>query len=610
MLDLDKELAEFRLRKASTLTRNQDFWLARQAWEHTYAWPRTWPPYKDKVLFPLVRKTVLTHANYLMGRGFTTQIQPLGPNPPQREAAQRAEKALFLCIDRCSGWRSIWRAAQLGSLLGTSGFKVYRNGDGKACFCAIQPEFLYPVARGDEYTDLTKVFYVYTVDRLEAERQWGKRDYRSERQTSMVDHPDPIDNTFQQGGPTLEDRRIPVMEVWTRDDYALWVGGEVLENGPNPYGFIPYVVVQNIDSLSRVEGLSDVDALLGLKNDYIGLNTLLNMLVSDSYYVARRHANPTILWEAPPSNYMEHIAGAVGGGGVLPHRLGSRIGFLHFEGQAPDMGGLIELLKQNGIELSGLNELAWSGTTTGGSAVQTGPSLEVKFTNILSTLAAKQQQWAVGLKQLFWQLLTLMESEGEIGVVDSPYARTRAARDMRVSGKDVGKHRDCKIVWPGFLPKDDMAAAQFELSKHGAGIQSMSTTLENLGFDFPDDELARIREETSDEQLPTGMQDQANMLRAKASMVGAEAKQQQAEPVGDEGVEGDLDVPSEPGDLDELSDTPPGFGTLQDGSVVDDSGRVLDFASEQLARRRAEQLRSQAPLQMQGEDTEEEAPVY
>lgn len=611
--DLDKEREEFRLRKAAAHQRNQDYWLARQALEHIYLWPRNFPPFKDKVILPLVRKSVLTHANFLMGRGFTTQIQPLGPNQSDREAAQRAEKALFLAIDRCSGWRSMWRAAMLGSLLGTSGFKVYKDGDGKACFCAIQPEFLYAVPRGDEYTDAVKVYYAYSVDRLEAERQWGRRDYKSERQVSQMEQGDRLDRTYQIAGPALEDRRIPVMEVWTRDDYALWVGGESIANGPNPYKFIPYVVIQNIDSLSRIEGLSDVDALLGLRNDNNGLNVQLNVLLSESYYIAKRYANPTISWEAPPPNYMEHIAQMVGGGGVLPRRMGTSIEFLQYQGQPPDLGALIELLRVNGIEVSGLNELAWSGSSQGGVAVQTGPSLEVKFTNVLSTLGSKQQQWAVGLKRLFWMMLALMSGEDEIGVADKPYARKRADRGMRVSGRDVADHRDCKIIWPGFLPKDDMAAARFELEKHGARVQSMATTLENLGFDFPDDELQRIRDETEDEQLPAGTDEQANLMRAKASMVGAEAKAAAGQPelVGDEGVEGDLDLPSQPGDFEELTDTPPGYGSLEDGTVVRDDGSPLGLMEEQLVRQRADQLRRERPLDLTGEEpAEEEELVY
>jgi len=617
-LNLETELQEFTARKADANTRNKDYWLARQAMEHTYAWPTDWPPYKYKVVYPLVRKAVLTHANFLMGRGFTTNIAPLGPNPPQRQAAQKAEKGLFLCIDRCSGWRSLWRAAQLGSLLGTSGFKVYTDGDGKACFCAIQPEFIYPVPRGDEYTELVKVFYAYTVDRLEAERMWGKRDYKSERQVSMAQQSDPIWQAGQTGHPEINDRRIPVMEVWTKDEYLLSVGGQLIKNEKNPYPWIPYVVIPNIDSMVGVMGLSDVDALLGLKNGYVGLNTLLNILLSEHYYIASRYANPTLIYEQGGPNAAAEIAGIVGGGGALFPRIGSKVYYLNFQGQAPDIAGLLELLRTAGIDMSGLNELAWSGGSQGAGQLQTGPSLEVKFTNVLSTLSAKQKQWEVGLKQLFGMLLELASKEGDLGVADSPYARKRQDRNMLVRGKDVGSHRDVKIVWPGFLPKDDMAAARFELEKHGSQVQSIATTLENLGVEFPDDELEQIRQETQDENLPTGTGEQANMLRAQAAMQKAQPEPGQeptAEPVGDEGVEGDLDVsPDEeaqrPADMDELGELPEGFGTLDDGTVVREDGNPLDFLSERLARARAEGLRERPPLSMtESEEDEEEALV-
>jgi len=613
MLNYKAELEEFKQRRQDAIPRNRDYFIARQAMRHVYSWPVKWPAYKEKVMLPLVRKSVLTHANFLMGRGFTTGVVPLGTGASQRTAAQSAEKALFKGVDRCNGWTSLWRAAQVGSNLGTSGFKVYKkNVDGKelAWFSPIQPEFIFPQAAGDDYSELTKVFYAYSIDRLEAARQYGGSpdSYKSERE---------VYDTYQEGkyvnpdaiarmSPTVQERRIPVLEVWTDNDYLLTVGGRIVENDTNPYKRIPYVVIPNIDSGEGPEGLSDVDALVAVNNQ-TGLNNHLNWLLSDNFYVLRRLADPTLIWEMPPPNSADVIAGIIGGGGMLPSRLGGKIYYLAYPGQPQDMALMMDRLRAAGIEVVGLNETAFSGQSQG--SIQTGPSLEINFTNVLSTLSAKQKQWEVGLKRLNSMMLKLMSDEGDIGVVDNPSATTRAQRSMQLNGrKDVGAHREVKITWPGLLPKDDMAAAQLELQKHQQGVQSIYTTLENLGFDFPDDELERIRQEMQDENLHP--QQQANLGRAQAALQTAQAKQDQVA----QAAQGQQDQsgaagPAMPPDMGQLTNTPPDVGTQPDGTMVNDQGQVMDELSQRLAQMRADRIRSQYPLDMsQGGPTEATPP--
>lgn len=591
------ELEEFQVRRTAAFRRNKDYFIARQAMRNFYSWPVRWPAYKEKVMLPLVRRSVLTHANFLMGRGFTTGIVPLGTGAGARGDAQRAEKGLFAIYDRCAGWRSIWRTAQIGSLLGTSGFKVYRKKvDGKdlAWFSPIQPEFLYATAAGDDYTDLSKVFYAYTIDIEEANRQYGRRDWKSEREVNKAMQGEWVNPDFIARMPNIvQDRRIPVLESWTDEDYMLWVGGEEIENGANTDGWNPFVVIPNIDSGEGPEGLSDIDALVAVGGQ-TGLNNHLNWLLSDNYYVMRRLADPTLVWEMPPSNYSDMVAQTVGGGGVLPSRLGGKLYYLTYPGMPADMSLLLDRLRAVGIDVTGLNEIAFSGQSQG--SINTGPSQEIKFTNVLSTLAAKQKQWEVGIKQLNYRLLALGAQEGEIAVTDDPRAKSRSARSTVIKGSDIGDHRETKITWPGALPRDDMAAAQLEIQKNQAGIQSKYTTLENLGFDFPDDEIKLIEQEMANENLNAG--DAANKTRAQAALMSAQAKQDQVAGAGQ-----DQGEPPVPPDLNQLTDTPPGVGTLPSGQVVDDEGNPLDEISARLARFRAENLRNR-PVNVNENTTE------
>lgn len=311
--------------------------------------------------------------------------------------------------------------------------------------------------------------------------------------------------------------------------------------------------------------------------------------------------NPTIVWEGAPPDYASIAQNILGGGGVLPARPGSRIYFLTYEGQGPNVDGLIERLRMYGVDAAGLNELAWTGEAT--ASIQTGPSLEVRFTNILSNLNAKQTMQTAGLKKLFHMLLELGSRMDTIGYTDSPYAPRSKDRGMKLSGKDIGAHRCVKITWPGLRPTDDIASARFELEKMSAGLQSKFTTLEHLGFDFPDDELERMESEMSREGL--NPKDNANLMRARASQLQAETKAAEGEeaPVEEtpeEDFEGDLGVPETdprfedaeaPQDFDQLDQFPPGVGTTGD-RVVGMDGYELGPLEQELMAMRAQEMRS------------------
>src|SRR3546814_4439540 len=60
-------------------------------------------------------------------------------------------------------------------------------------------------------------------------------------------------------------RRVPVLEIWTKDKYALIVGGVVKYNDDNPNkwsdtgeGFIPFVVIENIRNSADNRGEADI----------------------------------------------------------------------------------------------------------------------------------------------------------------------------------------------------------------------------------------------------------------------------------------------------------------------------------------------------------------
>jgi hypothetical protein len=60
---------------------------------------------------------------------------------------------------------------------------------------------------------------------------------------------------------TRRDGRVQIVEDWTADRLAVWVDGALLEERPNPYEVIPYVVFANIREAKGFWGVSDIEPL-------------------------------------------------------------------------------------------------------------------------------------------------------------------------------------------------------------------------------------------------------------------------------------------------------------------------------------------------------------
>jgi hypothetical protein len=271
----------------------------------------------------------------------------------------------------------------------------------------------------------------------------------------------------------------------------------------------------------------------------------------------------------------------------------------------------MDRLRGLGVELSGLNELAFSGES--GGSINTGASLAVNFTNVVSTQALKQTAWESGIKQLNTQLLELGSrmKDTPIGVVKAVGAGSAAKDGIIITGETIGAHRRTKVLWPGLLPKDSEAATRLEIEKMREGVQSRYTTIENTGAEFPEDELERIRTEQSDAQLNPGNAAEATRAGAMETVANARAQQLQGGAAGDPtaaqpgDIEGDADVPD---DFGQVTDTGEDFGTGPDGRVRDGNGRALDETGASLARLFAEQGRGAraAPAEGPPEETDEE----
>jgi hypothetical protein len=528
-LNLKECFAEFHTLKRENFARNQEYYLLRQAVQGNFRWPRDWPNHIPKVKHNLCKPITERFATYLMGKGFTWNLQR--PNSPEhRESAERAEKALTRILQLSDSELQFEMGAKLGSQLGRTVYKVYKAGEvdhQRAAFSYCQPDYFYGVPSGDNTNgDFSVVYYAYPLDRLEAKRRYGDHPYKSELEVDEDQKYDTPPERWTADRRTEQSRNVPVLEIWTKEMYALVVGGQVIFNGENPNkwestkeGFIPFVVIENVANAGTTTGEADI----GQARE---LNETLNYTISRKLHIVSRWLQPTLVWEGAPQNYAEVLATTIGGGGAIPVRLGGRLYFLAYDRPNPAVQEIEATLRMAILETAGMNEIAMQGTVQG--SINTGPALQAQFQPVLSTVGKKQTAWTAGLKRLFAMLLERQEQIGDSkalgeAVINST-VKSEAMEDgelVALSGKDIKGLREVSIEWPGVLPADSSEMAQLEMQKATQGLQSFYTTLEKLGEKYPDDELARVRQENTDPSIKG--QVVAEQTRSNATMLSAQA---------------------------------------------------------------------------------------
>lgn len=551
-IDVDLAKEEFARLKTENIARNTNYFLLRQARQGNFRWPRDWPNHIPKVKQNLCKPIVERFSTYLMGKSFTFNVDR--PNTLEmRDSAERTEKILHRVFDLSHADTQWVDAAAGGSLTGRTVFKAYVSGEGNrrhACFRNVQPDYFYGIPANDAASgEWAKVFFSYPVDRSEAIRLFGDKPYKTEHELANNNRYDPLPEETQTAGYVSSGRnRIPVLEVWTRSAYYLEVGGCEIFNGENPYkwsdsgeGFIPYVTIENIRNQGVSYGESDIDQVREI-------NEQLNYLLSRKQYVVGRWLQPTLVWEGAPQNYLEILTSTIGGGGAIPTRLGSRLYFLAYDHANPAVAEMEATLRTSILETAGLNEASFQGSVHGyGNSTA---SIGAQFQPTTAVIVEKQTAWGVGLQKLCSMLLQLTEDIGDsemlgLTVVNASIKKENASDGevVQLSGQDIAGLRKVNITWPGILAKDDLPTANLEMQKMQAGVQSIYTTLEKLGEEFPDDEIARIRMENEDPSLKG--QQVAEQLRAQGS--NAQAMAQAAALGGGAGAPAPGGAPSGPG---------------------------------------------------------------
>ena len=408
-----------------------------------------------RLTFNYVRAFIDKVASYLMvGLDFAVDPPP-GSSPEEgRALVLRTEQAL----------RRVWddnNLAQLDfeteldtAILGDGAFKVTWDAAAERVrVSAPDVQGLFAWWRGDDPARVWKVACRY---------QMSDAELAAVGTSPMLPVAAPTGAVSQAAGTA---GRRTVVEAWTEQEFELWVDDRLVERGPNPYGFIPYVLFSNLREAKSFWGISDIASIEEPARE---LNRALSQLslilelsgnpiavlenVSEAHDIA---VTPGAVWELPP-DARAYLLDLLQGGGIR----------LHVE--------YIDLLYRTLHDLSESPRTAFGENRQGLSGV----ALNTELDPLLKKVQRKRLIRSAAYRRRNELILRLLE---------------------QFTGESFAPYRT-RIVWGPVLPQDRSRQVEEERSLVAAGIHSRRRAADALGVEDPEGEFQRWLEEEAQVQ--------------------------------------------------------------------------------------------------------------
>jgi hypothetical protein len=377
----------------------------------------------------LIRKT----ASYIFPDPVRFSIEPKEGNDPA--VAAHAERLLNGLLDTLVSGQIELDLAIESATLGDAAIKItWNETTGTPAIAAVHPGSLRAITAPDDPRRILRIEQRYALDREQAIELFG------------------VDPGGRDGA------RIEARELWSDQRWRVSLAGQPVRDDPNPYGWIPYVLIPNDPPAHRLWGSSDLDDLADLCRE-------LNQRMSVLGRVLELSGAPIAVLENVDS--AEGIVVGPGATWELPEGAKAYLLDLLSGGGAGLHVQYIDLLYRALHDLSETPRTAFgdSGRTLSGAA------LEVEIQPLVQRVRRRRRRWDEVFRQRNARLLDLLE---------------------RFSGEQLGGIRHSTAIWPPILPSDRDAAARTAVLLAGEEITSKRTALVSLGFADPDAELARI----------------------------------------------------------------------------------------------------------------------
>jgi hypothetical protein len=455
-------IAELRARDGERLRRYRellDFYEGRH-----FAAPRRG---RTNLVVNYARAVVDKGVSYLFGRGVHFSVPEDAPLGAVR--ARLAERLLAQIAEENDLDLLLLHAATNAAALGDAALKVFWDAAaGRVRILNVDPFRFFPTWASDDVAALQRVAVCGRLAAAEARERYG-----------------------WQGVVRSSVGEVETLEVWTAERFQLVVEGEVMRDDPNPYRFIPFVHVPNLQPPNTSWGVSDLV-------DVIPLNRELDERMSDQADLIRYHADPPVVFRGVE----RHSDLAVGPGTVWDLPRDADVALLEWRGALPTLQEHVERV------LRALYEVAETPRTSFGDSgrLLSGVALETELQPLIQRTLRKQVGWGAALRHVARMALLLSEQfddrlrrggteEGGLpGFSLPPGAGGGEEGSLARPALRFAPYR-VRVVWPPMLPRDDDAEAQRNLALVAGGLRAHRSAMDALGVLEPEAELQRVRQD-------------------------------------------------------------------------------------------------------------------
>jgi hypothetical protein len=396
-------------------------------------WPARERSGEKRLIFNYARVVVDKMASYLMS-GVKYVVDPVDDTAENREKARRAEAALHRVYD-ANGLEQLDFETEIDcAVLGDAVYKVIWDAETDGVrVTAPDIQGIYVWQGGDDASQVWRVASRYYLD---------------------------IDVAAMMYGIKPKGKTTVVVELWTADEFELWVDVVRLEKKTNPYGFIPFIIFPNLREPKKVWGVSDLTQMMEPQREFNRAMSQLSRIlelsgnpvavlenVEESEDIA---VKPGAVWNIP-EDAKAYLLDLLQGGGVQ----------LHID--------YINLLYRTLHDVSESPRAAFGGTENNLSGV----ALEIELQPLLQKVSRKRAIRTVAYKQRNRMILKLLE---------------------KYRGDNFGDNQ-LRVVWSPVLPRDMTQIVANEQVMVQGGIHSRHTAMYEVGVKDPDTEFTRWLEE-------------------------------------------------------------------------------------------------------------------
>ncbi len=388
---------------------------------------------EKRLTFNYARVVVDKMASYLMS-GVKYVVDPLEDSAEARDKACHAEAALHLVYEE-NGLEQLDFETEIDcAVLGDAGYKVIWDTETvNVRVTAPDIQGIYVWHGGDDAAKVWRLASRYYLDADVAAIMYGIKP--KSKTTSIV-------------------------ELWTAEEFELWVDDARVEKKTNPYGFIPFVVFPNLREPKKVWGISDLTQIIEPQREFNRAMSQLSRIlelsgnpvavlenVEESEDIA---VKPGAVWNIP-EDAKAYLLDLLQGGGVQ----------LHID--------YINLLYRTLHDISESPRAAFGGTEKDLSGV----ALEIELQPLLQKVSRKRAIRTVAYNQRNRMILKLLE---------------------KYRGDDFGDYH-LRVVWSPVMPRDMAKLVANEQVMVQGGIHSRRTAMDEVGVKDPEAEFKRWLEE-------------------------------------------------------------------------------------------------------------------